>query len=259
VTYFALKRKQFYRTMLVWESSHSHPLFVESDVKHRALGEREMLRLMRYVLVATGVTALLWAAHPFLSTDATPPSPDNATLLSTNVTVLGVDLLSSTAVTPVVLQLQGPKLMVNAWYPWDPYSSSFLYVITYLFQLYWLVFCICQVNLMDTLFCSWLIYGCEQLRHLKEGMQGLMQLSASEAALATAGDVFPDTREASEMADNASNLFLRSTSRVFPTMTGTARVRHTVTPEMLGFRNLEPPLPGQNAEQQQELLRQDMV
>lgn len=47
-------------------------------------------------------------------------------------------------------------------------------------KLYWLVLCICQINLLDTLFCSWLIYGCEQLRHLKESMHLMMQLSASE-------------------------------------------------------------------------------
>lgn len=34
-------------------------------------------------------------------------------------------------------------------------------------------------NLMDVLFCSWLIFACEQLQHLKAIMKPLMELSAS--------------------------------------------------------------------------------
>jgi hypothetical protein len=32
---------------------------------------------------------------------------------------------------------------------------------------------------LDSLFCSWLIFACEQLQHLKEIMKPLMELSAS--------------------------------------------------------------------------------
>ncbi|GBP73893.1 Odorant receptor coreceptor [Eumeta japonica] len=34
-------------------------------------------------------------------------------------------------------------------------------------------------NLMDLMFCSWLIYACEQLQHLKSIMTPLMEISAS--------------------------------------------------------------------------------
>ena len=34
-------------------------------------------------------------------------------------------------------------------------------------------------NLMDVMFCSWLIFACEQLQHLKAIMKPLMELSAS--------------------------------------------------------------------------------
>lgn len=34
-------------------------------------------------------------------------------------------------------------------------------------------------NLMDVMFCSWLIFACEQLQHLKAIMQPLMELSAA--------------------------------------------------------------------------------
>lgn len=34
-------------------------------------------------------------------------------------------------------------------------------------------------NLLDVMFCSWLIFACEQLQHLKAIMKPLMELSAS--------------------------------------------------------------------------------
>lgn len=37
----------------------------------------------------------------------------------------------------------------------------------------------CSCNLTDLMFCSWLIFACEQLQHLKEIMKSLMELSAT--------------------------------------------------------------------------------
>ena len=36
-----------------------------------------------------------------------------------------------------------------------------------------------HANLLDVLFCSWLIFACEQLLHVKEIMKPLMDLSSS--------------------------------------------------------------------------------
>lgn len=36
-----------------------------------------------------------------------------------------------------------------------------------------------HANLLDVLFCSWLIFACEQLQHLKGIMKPLMELSAT--------------------------------------------------------------------------------
>ncbi|KAH9631371.1 hypothetical protein HF086_012159 [Spodoptera exigua] len=44
---------------------------------------------------------------------------------------------------------------------------------------YWLLFSMAIANLMDVMFCSWLIFACEQLQHLKAIMKPLMELSAS--------------------------------------------------------------------------------
>jgi gustatory receptor len=46
-------------------------------------------------------------------------------------------------------------------------------------QIIWLFLALMHAMMMDTMFCSWLIYTCEQLIHLKEIMKPLMELSAS--------------------------------------------------------------------------------
>lgn len=46
-------------------------------------------------------------------------------------------------------------------------------------QCYYVFFSMCHANLLDVLFCSWLIYACEQLQHLKQIMKPLMELSAT--------------------------------------------------------------------------------
>jgi gustatory receptor len=46
-------------------------------------------------------------------------------------------------------------------------------------QILWLFLALSHAMMMDTMFCCWLIYTCEQLIHLKEIMKPLMELSAS--------------------------------------------------------------------------------
>lgn len=43
-----------------------------------------------------------------------------------------------------------------------------------LFQVYYVFFSMSRANLLDVLFCCWLIFACEQLQHLKEIMKPLM-------------------------------------------------------------------------------------
>lgn len=57
--------------------------------------------------------------------------------------------------------------------------SGIGYYIALVFQFYYLLFSLCQSNLADVLFCSWLLFACEQLQHLKGIMRPLMELSAS--------------------------------------------------------------------------------
>lgn len=71
-----------------------------------------------------------------------------------------------------------PRLPFKSFYPWDA-SSGLLYVITFAIQIYYLLFSITHANLWDVLFCSWLIFACEQLQHLKNILVPLVDLSST--------------------------------------------------------------------------------
>ncbi|CAH2236296.1 jg7059 [Pararge aegeria aegeria] len=56
-------------------------------------------------------------------------------------------------------------------------------------------------NLLDVMFCSWLIFACEQLQHLKAIMKPLMELSASL-------DTYrPNTAELFKVSSTGNNAF----------------------------------------------------
>jgi hypothetical protein len=178
-----MKRKQFYATMRSWDISHSHPLFLTSDNKHRVIFTTGTKRLLRPVLLATGLTIFLWAIHPFVDegTVVTVPQAPSATTAMVAATELArpstelVDLSISTLVTTQILSatttetadfklmnftdvepdlgvdglpaslpeaaarkdekvIKVTKLLINAWYPWNPYGSTFAFVLTYIYQ-----------------------------------------------------------------------------------------------------------------------------
>lgn len=59
-----------------------------------------------------------------------------------------------------------PRLPVKSFYPWNA-MSGIPYMGSFAFQVYYLLFSMLACNLSDVLFCSWLIFACEQLQHLK--------------------------------------------------------------------------------------------
>lgn len=67
-------------------------------------------------------------------------------------------------------------------------------------QLIWLLLALSHANLLDILFCSFVIFACEQLKHLKEILQPLMELSAA------LDSVVPNTAELFRSGSAASNL-----------------------------------------------------
>lgn len=71
-----------------------------------------------------------------------------------------------------------PRLPLKSWYPWNPMSGMFYY-ISFGMQVYFILFAFMQANLADVLFCSWLLFACEQLQHLKGIMKPLIELSST--------------------------------------------------------------------------------
>nr|AJF20962.1 olfactory coreceptor [Operophtera brumata] len=155
--FFAVNSKSFYRTLAVWNQSNSHPLFTESDARYHQLALTKMRRLLYFICVMTVVSLICWVTLTFFGES--------------------VRLISSKD-TNETLTEEIPRLPLKAWYPFDAMSGS-MYIFAFVFQIYWLLFSTSISNFMDVMFCSWLIFACEQLQHLKGIMKPLMELSAS--------------------------------------------------------------------------------
>lgn len=85
---------------------------------------------------------------------------------------------------------QIPRLMLRSWYPYDA-SHGMAHILTLIFQMYWLIFTIMDANLFDVLFCSWLLFACEQIQHLKNIMKPLMEFSATlDTVVPNSGELF---------------------------------------------------------------------
>jgi odorant receptor len=80
--------------------------------------------------------------------------------------------------TNETLYVEIPRLPIKSFYPWNAMGGP-AYVFSFIFQVYFLLIAMVQCSLSDVLFCSWLIFACEQLQHLKGIMKPLMELSAS--------------------------------------------------------------------------------
>uniref|UniRef100_A0A310S3L4 Odorant receptor n=1 Tax=Chrysomela lapponica TaxID=153811 RepID=A0A310S3L4_CHRLA len=156
--YFALRSKLFYRTLGIWNQSNSHPLFVESNNRYHALSLKKMRTLLICVMSTTIFSAIAWTAITFMGDSVhRVKDPDDK-----NVTIIE----------------EIPRLLIKSWYPWNA-MSGMTYYVCLIFQIYYVLFSLTHANLLDSLFCSWLIFACEQLQHLKEIMKPLMELSAT--------------------------------------------------------------------------------
>ncbi|XP_050353359.1 odorant receptor coreceptor [Nymphalis io] len=157
LAFFAITSKNFYRTLAVWNQSNSHPLFIESDARYHQLALTKMRRLLYFICGMTIFSVICWVTITFFG--------DSVRFLMDKET-------NETLTEPV------PRLPLKAWYPFDAMSGT-MYIVAFVFQIYWLLFSMAIANLMDVMFCSWLIFACEQLQHLKAIMKPLMELSAS--------------------------------------------------------------------------------
>lgn len=76
------------------------------------------------------------------------------------------------------LLLKIPRLMLRAWYPFNA-KHGMKHILMLVYQFYFLLVTMTDANSLDVLFCSWLLFACEQLQHLKQIMKPLMELSAT--------------------------------------------------------------------------------
>ncbi|KAL7038395.1 hypothetical protein ACKWTF_009568 [Chironomus riparius] len=143
--------------MGIWNQSNTHPLFAESDARYHSLTLTKMRRLLFIVTATTCSIGVCWTTLTFFG-DSTKLWKDKA--LNETVTV------------------EIPRLMIKSWYPWNSYTGMGYY-LSFAFQFYYLLFSMLQANLSDVLFCSWVLFCCEQLQHLKGIMRPLMELSAT--------------------------------------------------------------------------------
>ncbi|XP_012253637.2 odorant receptor coreceptor [Athalia rosae] len=155
--YFAIRSKMFYRTFGIWNNPNSHPLFAESNARYHALALTKMRRLLMAVGITTILSVIAWTGITFVG-DSVKTTIDK----ETNETIT----------------VEIPRLMLRSWYPFDA-SHGMAHAIVVGYQFYWLLITMVDSNMLDVLFCSWLLFACEQLQHLKQIMKPLMELSAT--------------------------------------------------------------------------------
>uniref|UniRef100_A0A1A9X5T9 Odorant receptor coreceptor n=1 Tax=Glossina brevipalpis TaxID=37001 RepID=A0A1A9X5T9_9MUSC len=155
--YLACSQKNFYRTINIWNQVNTHPLFAESDARYHSIALGKMRKLFFLVMLTTVTSTIAWITLTFFG-----ESVKFAVDKETNST----------------LTVEIPRLPIKSFYPWDA-SSGMFYIISFVYQSYFILFSLSHANLCDVLFCSWLIFACEQLQHLKSIMKPLMELSAS--------------------------------------------------------------------------------
>ncbi|EDV94759.1 odorant receptor coreceptor [Drosophila grimshawi] len=155
--YLAINQKNFYRTLNIWNQANSHSLFAESDARYHSISLAKMRKLFFLVMLTTVASATAWITITFFG-ESVKFAMDKET--------------NSTITVPI------PRLPIKAFYPWDS-SHGMFYMISFVLQIYYVLFSMMHSNLCDVMFCSWLIFACEQLQHLKGIMKPLMELSAS--------------------------------------------------------------------------------
>lgn len=91
-----------------------------------------------------------------------------ATVAWTTITFFGDSTkLQKNYETNETMTVDIPRLPIKAFYPWNPVGGMMHYFLTFGFQVYYLLFSMIHSNSSDVLFCSWVLFACEQLQHLK--------------------------------------------------------------------------------------------
>ncbi|XP_050548961.1 odorant receptor coreceptor [Daktulosphaira vitifoliae] len=156
--YFSTGTKSFYRTLGCWNNTSPHPLFAESHSRFHSISLARMRQLLVIVSIVTIFATISWTTITFFDDnvwDVPNPETFNETMA-----------------------VQVPKLMLRSWYPWDA-SHGIGYIVAFVYQFYWIFITLTHANLCEVLFSSFLIHACEQLKHLKEILSPLIELSSA--------------------------------------------------------------------------------
>lgn len=105
-----------------------------------------MRRLLNLVMITVVTASVLWTGITFIG-ESTKLQKDYATNETITVEI--------------------PRLMIKSWYPWNPVGSMIVYFCMIAFQYYYILFSMVHANTADVMFCSWVLFACEQLQHLK--------------------------------------------------------------------------------------------
>ncbi|KAL0132809.1 hypothetical protein PUN28_000493 [Cardiocondyla obscurior] len=157
IVYFAVRSKYFYRTWAIWNNPNSHPLFAESNARYHAIALKKMRLLLFLVGATTVLAAVAWTILTFFE----HPIRKLVDPVTNETTIIEL-----------------PQLLVRSFYPFDA-GKGVTHVLILIYQFYWVLFMLINANSLDVLFCSWLLFACEQLQHLKQIMKPLMELSAT--------------------------------------------------------------------------------
>lgn len=100
-----------------------------------------------------------------------------ATVFWTTITFFGDSTkLARDYETNGTMVVEIPRLMLKSWYPWQ-IGGPTVYFGCLIFQFLYLLFSMIHSNSSDVLFCSWVLFACEQLQHLKVSGKALKSIS----------------------------------------------------------------------------------
>lgn len=112
-TYFNMRSRLFYRALNSWNNANSHPLFTESNARHRAITLKRMRKLLMVIGTITILTVFCWTTLTFLEEplrEVPDPESENGTML-----------------------IERPRFLVQSYYPWNA-SHGMWYFISFFGQ-----------------------------------------------------------------------------------------------------------------------------
>lgn len=97
--YFSMSTEKFYRTLGLWNNPNQHPLFAESNARHRASAISRMRKLLMWTGGITLFTVGSWTTLTFVGDsvrDVPDPETDNETM-----------------------SIETPRLLIPSYYPFE--------------------------------------------------------------------------------------------------------------------------------------------